>query len=230
LSRWLIISDLQIPFEHIKALEFCLRTKKEFNISNDNIVCIGDELDQYFGSPYLKDPSIDFSAVHEINTSKKKLRAWYKAFPKMQLCTSNHGLRWLKKAVDAEIPSQLLRPYKEIIEAPDLWVWKDELRFKCKYPWRAIHGMGYSGANGARNAAIDAGMSTVIGHLHAFAGVQMINTQGGNAFWAMNSGCLIDNEAFAFSYGRYSRNKPTLGCGVVIDEGKTPIFVPLGSL
>lgn len=194
-------------------------------------MCVGDELDQYFGSQYLKDPSINFSAAEEIEISKKKLKAWYRAFPKMMLCTSNHGLRWVKKAINAEIPSQLLRPYKEIIEAPYGWGWKDEWRFKCKYPWRSIHGMGYSGQNGARNAAIDAGISTVIGHLHSYAGISMINTYGSNRLiWAMNSGCLIDTESFAFAYSKYSRNKPTLGCGVVIDDGKTPIFIPMGAL
>jgi len=237
MRKSLIISDLQVPFEHAKSLEFCLSIKKEFQIPDINkdgspgIINIGDELDQYFGSQYLKDPSVNMSAIDEINISKKKLRAWYRAFPKMALCTSNHGLRWVKKAVDAEIPSQLLRPYKEIIEAPDGWVWKDEWRFKWKYPFRAIHGMGYSGQNGARNAAIDAGISTVIGHLHAHAGISMVNTYGSDrTIWAMNVGSLIDIEAFCFNYGKYSRNKPNLGCGVVIDDGKTPIFIPLGVL
>jgi hypothetical protein len=203
-SRWLIISDLQIPFEADKALEFCLSVKKEYNVPSTNIINVGDELDQYFGSQYGKDPSVNFSAAEEINISKKKLRAWYRAFPKMRLCVSNHGLRWLKKATDAEIPSQLLRPYKEIIEAPDGWTWKDEILIKSKYPWRIIHGMGFSGQQGARNAATDAGMSTVIGHLHSHAGIAFINNQGMNkTLWAMNVGCLIDPESCGLNNRKY---------------------------
>jgi hypothetical protein len=46
------------------------------------------------------------------------------------------------------------------------------------------------------------------------------------SIWAANSGCLIDVEAYVFNYGKESRFKPTLGCSVVIDDGRTPIFIP----
>jgi hypothetical protein len=114
-----------------------------------------------------------------------------------------------------------MRTYQEVINAPKGWVWQDEWIIKAKYPFRVVHGMGYSGANGARNAAIDAKMSTAIGHLHSHAGVSYIQTQGHNqTIWGMNTGCLIDPDSFAFHYGKYSRNKPILSLGVVLDDGK----------
>ncbi len=79
---------------------------------------------------------------------------------------------------------------------------------------------------GARNAALDSQTSTVIGHLHAFGGVSHINTWGSSPRWGMNVGCMIDSKAIAFEYGKLSRNRETLGVGVVVDDGKTPIFVP----
>ncbi len=227
ISRWLIISDLQIPFAHIDALLFCRLIQKEYRIPLENVICVGDEVDQYFGSQYKKDPSINFSAAEEIVTSKKILKEWYKQFPLMKLCVSNHGMRWAKKACEAEIPSQMLRTYQEVLEAPKGWIWRDEWVIKSKYPWRCIHGLGYSSQAGARNAAIDAKMSTAIGHLHSHAGISFIHTMGSEkTLWGMNVGCLIDVDAFAFQYGKYSRHKPILGVGVVIDEGKTPIFIP----
>ena len=33
----------------------------------------------------------------------------------------------------------------------------------------------------------------------------------------MNVGCGIDAKAYAFNYGKDSRKKPILSCGVVID-------------
>lgn len=143
----------------------------------------------------------------------------------MKIAVSNHGLRWVKKAVAAEIPSQMIRAYQEIIGAPRGWVWKEEWIIKARKPFRMIHGVGYSGINGARNATIDSGLSTVIGHLHSYGGVWHLNT-GGRRLWAMNTGCLVDEEAYAFEYGKYSRNKATLGIGVVVDGGQTPIFLP----
>jgi hypothetical protein len=168
------------------------------------------------------------SALDEIDASLRVLREWYKAFPNMMLCTSNHGQRWVKKAAMAEIPSQLLKSYKEIIDAPDGWVWKDEWKIQAKNKtFRVIHGSEYSGQMGARNAAVDSGMSTAIGHIHSFGGVWHLKTNGSSTgIWAMNSGCLIDTKQFAFQYSRSNRNQPTIGCGVILDGGRTPIFIP----
>lgn len=221
----LFISDLQIPFEAHAALKFCQAVQKEFKIPPEDVYCVGDEVDQYFGSMYKKDPNGWHTATSELQETKLKLKAWYRAFPQMKIAISNHGMRWAKKAWEAEIPSQMMRPYQELIEAPKGWVWKERWIIKGKRDVLLHHGLGYSGQNGHRTAAIDAGMSTVIGHLHAHAGIAFITTENQN-IWGLNCGCLIDTEAYAFEYGKYSRFKPTLAVGVVIDKGITPILVP----
>ena len=224
----LVISDLQIPFEASKALEFCINLKKEFRIPTENIVCVGDEIDNFHGSAYPKDPDAPLSAVNEFEITRERIKAWAKAFPLMRVCISNHGIRWIRKAVDAQIPTQVLRAYHEIFQIPKSWQYREEWRFNSlRHPFRVVHGMGYSGPRGHINAAIDAGgFSTVIGHLHSHAAVNFIQTNGGARFWAVNTGCLIDVEAFAFKYEKYNRVKPQLGATVVIDQGKTPIFIP----
>jgi hypothetical protein len=225
-DRFLFVSDLQLPFTADKALEFCVAVQKEFKIPSENCYCVGDEVDQYFGSQFKKDPDAAHTAMGEIKATKDELKRWYKAFPLMKVAISNHGLRWAKKAFEAEIPSQMLRPYQDLIEAPDGWKWKERWMIKgAKAPILMIHGMGYGGQSGARNAAIDSGVNTVIGHLHSHAGVSYINTAG-RKIWGLNTGCLIDVEAYAFNYGKDMRHKPVLGCGVVLDGGLTPIFVP----
>lgn len=226
-DNYLVISDLQIPFQADGALEFCLKIKKSLKIPDDNILCVGDELDEYWGSRFLKNPDMQWSAVGEIDAARKILREWYKAFPKVKLANSNHGMRWAKKAVEAQIPSQMIRHYQEILEAPSGWVWKDEWRFKTEWPFRMIHGMGYGGIMGHRNAAYDAGMSTVIGHLHAHAGINFINT-GNRVFWGFNVGSLIDDKQLAFEYGKDSRNKSINGCGAILENGRIPLFIQFG--
>lgn len=225
-TRSLIVSDTQKPFHATKALEFVQYVKRHYKISDENLFHAGDETDQYWGSGYKKNPNALHTPSQEIAAVRYELERWYKAFPKMRLAISNHGVRYFKKACEAEIPSEVIRSYQELIRAPDGWKWAHEWKITSgRMPWRLIHGMGYSGQNGHRNAAMDAGMSTAIGHLHSHAGISHINTNG-LRIWGMNTGCLIDVEAYAFEYGKDSRFKPCLGIGLVLNHGTTPLWIP----
>lgn len=226
----LIISDTQEPFGALGAIRFCKAVQKEFNVPDENIFHAGDEADLYNFSAHPKSPDAMHNARTELKALRLRIREWAKAFPKQKIAESNHMFRIVRRAFDAQLPSDVLRSYREIIDAPEDWHWKPEWIVKdAKAPWRLIHGMGYSGRNGHRNAAIDAGISTVIGHLSSFGGAEHIRTAH-KKIWALNVGCLIDVEAYAFEYGRFHRVKPTLGCGVVIDGGITPIFLPFEKL
>jgi hypothetical protein len=226
LTRCLFISDLQIPFEHESALKFTKAVQKEFKIADEHVYNVGDEVDQLFGGRWPKDPDIPLSAVEEIAITRKKLQAWYRAFPQMKLATSNHGMRWAKKASAAEIPSEMMRTYQEVLQTPKGWVWKDKWVIKTARPIVMIHGMGYGGMYAYRTAAMDMGCNVVFGHLHANAGIAHVVT-GNQECWGMNVGSLIDKASFAFAYGRDMRFKPWLGVGVAIDDGRTPILLPL---
>jgi len=227
-SPILVISDLQIPFEHRDALSFCKYLKRHYNISDENVLCVGDELDQLNASMYPKNPNVPLSAVSEIALSRDRLREWANVFPQMKLAISNHGIRWVKKATAAEIPETVLRSYQQIFETPPEWIWRNEWRFtSLKHPFRMVHGQGYSGKDGHRNAALDANISTIIGHLHSHAAVDYLELNGGKQMWAVNTGCMIDIEAYAFEYERLNRAKPILGVTVIFKEGKMPVFHPL---
>ncbi len=205
--------------------------QKEFKIPKENILCVGDETDLYFASLFKRDVSINYSAAQEIDDVRRKLKAWYRAFPTMRLCSSNHGDRILKKAFDCELPSQVLKAYRDIIEAPAGWKWQDEWIIKTKSPFRMIHGHGYGGMSGARNAAIDSKISTVLGHIHSHASVWWIHTRGQDRpIWSMNTGSLIEEESFAFNYSRLNRHKAIISLGVVLNDGQLPILIPYGSI
>lgn len=225
-ENFLIISDTQIPFEHKDALSFCRQVQKEYKIPKENIYHVGDEIDGYWASRFPKDPDAIITARGELKLARERMKEWYAAFPMCQVAISNHGLRWASKAYESFIPQEILRPYRELIEAPSGWTWHDEIIVKTKIPFRIIHGMGYSGVNGARNAAIDSGMNTAIGHLHAHAGINFIHN-GKLQIWAMNCGSLIDQGAMAFNYGKNARFKAAITVGVVLDGGKTPLVIPM---
>jgi hypothetical protein len=225
-DTFLVIPDLQLPFEAERALDFCLYLKNHFEIPDENVLCVGDEVDNLHGGLYPKDPDALHTPHGEIKATRYKIADWAQAFPHMKIAISNHGMRWFKKAAACEIPSQMIRDYREVLGMPQEWLFKEKwIIDSVKNPFMMIHGMGYSGAMAHRTAALDAGMSLVHGHLHSHAGISHISTAGQRS-WGMNVGCLIDVDSYAFKYGRDSRFKPCLGAGVIINGGATPIWLP----
>lgn len=226
-ESYLIIPDLHAPFGHQRALEFCKSLQDEFKISKSNIICLGDFEDQYNFGKWPKSPDRKHTIIQEIEHTKDEIKKWAKAFPNMRMCTSNHGSRIAKRAFDAELPSQLLRNYEEIFAYPKGWELRENFIIcASKHEFVAQHGEGFSGARGHIDAALANGLSTVIGHLHSFAGVSHIKTQH-QELWAVNSGCLIDQESYAFEYSKHSKFKATIGATVILDGGRWPVFVPL---
>lgn len=214
----LVISDTQAPFQHRDTIPFLRAVCKKY--TPNEYIHIGDEMDFHALSDYTADPD-GYSAGHELTEGLKFMRALYKEFPKMKVCTSNHTARPLRRAFKVGIPRAFLRDYKEFLEAPDGWEWADKWVIdEVIYE----HGEGQSGPLGALKAALGNMQSTVIGHLHAFAGISW-SANPRHLVFGFNVGCLIDTKAYAFSYGKHFKNKPILGCGVVIKG--IPVFVPM---
>lgn len=224
-ERQLVISDLQIPFECEKALQFCQYVQKYFKIDLDNILCVGDEVDHYFGSLYKHSADAEHTANSEIKETKEKLKAWFSAFPNMTIAESNHGQRWAKKASDAFIPAQMMRKYQEVLETPEGWRWSRQWKIVCpKHTYVLKHGTDCGGKTPYRIQAEINSFSTVFGHLHSSPGICRVKTDSEK--WSMNVGCLIDPDKYAFEYERDNKFKPVRTVGVVLDSGRMPILVP----
>ncbi len=224
-ENYLVIPDLQIPFEADGALDFCLELKERFKVKDEHVLCVGDEVDQYFGSLYKKSPAAHHTPGSEIDDAKTKLKEWYKAFPKVMVAESNHGQRWAKKAAEAEIPSQMMRKYQDVLEAPKGWRWQRTWVVDAsKKKFGMTHGMGYSGVFAHRQLAINSGMSMLHGHL-THAGIAHVKTELMD-IWGMCVAALIDVDAYAFHYGKDNKFKPNLGAGIVADGGTAPLWFP----
>lgn len=222
---YLTISDLQCPFEDSRALPFCKYLKRHYKIPDENILCVGDEVDQYWGGLWDKSPDADYTSNQEIAATKDKLRAWYDAFPLMKLCDSNHGSRWKRKAFAAQIPSQMMRLYQEVIESPPGWQWRKYWRIPTKHPFIIEHGDDWGGQFPHVAAAIHNGASTIMGHHHSKFGVHYIKTNHLD-IWGCVAGCLIDFDTFAFEYARNAKFKPKNGAVVITNNGRMPICIP----
>lgn len=217
----LCISDIQVPAEHIDALDFCIHVKKIiFPNFEPYIVNMGDEVDQHTLGRWAANPN-GRSAGDEFKIAKERLKPWFKEFPKTFVCVSNHTYRVYKRAIDIGIPDGFLKTIGEAYEAPATWQWRDRW---ISHDVCFEHGEFVSGQLAAIRAATQNRMSTVIGHQHANAGI-IYSASFGNLIYGMNTGCLIDVTQYNFDYGKGLRNKPTLGVGVIVNG--IPYFIPM---
>lgn len=215
-ERILVIPDLQIPFQHPDCLNFLSYIKDKERPTK--VIGIGDSLDSHALSKYVSNPD-GYSAGMEHKEAIKILKELYDIFPEVTEVESNHNVRLYRRAFEAGIPSSFIRSYSEIIEAPRGWsfvenIEVDDIIFE--------HGHSYFGMYASRLAAINNRKSTVIGHYHGFGAIHYIANRDSMIF-GMNVGCLIDDTAYAFEYGRTVRHKPTLMCGV-IDNGVPHLY------
>lgn len=214
----MVISDTQFPFEHADTFGFLSAVKKKYRPTQ--VVHIGDEMDFHALSEYDHDPDGD-SAGEEFKKGMVKMKAIYKIFPRVKACISNHTARPYRKAYKYGIPTKFLRGYKDLLEAPEGWEWRDKWEIDGVI---YEHGEGMAGEYAHKHAALRNMQSTVMGHLHSNAGVE----------WAANPrhlvfgfavGCLIDREAYAFKYGKFEKRKPIISVGIV-DKG-IPMLIPM---
>lgn len=212
------ISDLQIPFQHKDAFSFLEWLNDEYEPTK--VVSLGDEVDQYMLSRYAHDPDAD-SAGREVEKSYKELEILYSIFPVAFACLSNHVDRVLKRAVEAGIPRAYLKSIKEFMNAPEGWNWS---RYWDIGGVRFEHGDSAGGVSAHRTLAISNRQSTCIGHHHSSGGVDYVANEKEMIF-GLNSGCLIDIEAYAFQYAKMAKHKPTLGAAVIVYG--VPHFIPM---
>ena len=217
-KRVLVIPDLHVPFHHQDAFKFLAAVKRKYK--PNEVINLGDLEDWHSISMHDHDPE-GLSAGDELKELRKQVKPLFKMFPKMKICTSNHGSLPFRRAFKFGLPSELIKSYREILQAPKGWVWADQWEVdKIIFE----HGDPFSGQQAAIKAAEQNMQSTVIGHVHSFAGIQY-SANSRHLIFGFNVGCLIDKDAYAFAYAKKIKRKPILGCGLIVDG--VPTFIPM---
>jgi len=218
-----VIGDTHEPFAHRDYLSFCVRILLD-HYKCDEIVHIGDLVDNHAMSYHEHDPD-GRSPADEMALADKKLKEWFKAFPKVKLCLGNHDRLPDRKRKTVGLPSRCFQPFRQIWNLPKTW--------ECEFEYVIgdvlyKHGTGLSGENAHVKAALMNRMSTVIGHTHIVGAVQYLASPR-DIIFGMNVGCGIDKKAYSFDYGRDFNKKPILGCGVVdyTPKGTNAQFIPM---
>jgi len=216
----LVIADTHFPFCKKGYLEHCLAISKKYNCNE--FIHIGDEVDLCGVSQWEKDPD-GFSAGTEASLAQIDMKKWYNAFPNMKVCIGNHTARPFRQARANGVPKKFLKSYEDAWEAPKGWQWAEHWEINGVL---YTHGTGYSGANAAIRIATRHRQNTVIGHIHSEAGVQYSASKI-DLVWGMQVGGALDDSSYAAYYAKDNLKKSIVGCGVVLNNGKLPIFEPM---
>lgn len=203
-NRILVIGDLHEPFCLDGYLEFCKKTYQDYNCNK--VIFIGDIIDNHYSSYHESDAN-GLGGKAELDFAIKKLKKWYKAFPKADVTLGNHDRIIIRKAQTSNIPSKWIKEYKDVLEVPK-WnfvteVYYDDVRY--------VHG---DKSNKPRTAAKRDMISTVSGHYHTDMYVEWFFGKT-RAIFAMAVGCGIDSKSYAMAYMQGGK-KEAIGVGVVI--------------
>jgi len=211
-----IIGDTHCPYEHEGYLDFCKETFKRCGVNK--VVHIGDLIDHHAMSFHDSEPSLKGASGERLDAIEH-LTPWFEAFPDLIYIKGNHcripARQLTKMGMDPDI---YMRPLGHVYNFPKGWKTVDRIVIdNVLYH----HGETSNGVNGFRNDAKDRMMNTVSGHNHSNLGISYTACEH-RMVWGMAVGCGVDVNSMAFAYGKNFKRKPTVGCGVVMDDGKTP--------
>ena len=215
----LVVGDTHFPFVLPGYLDFVLDISDRYACGTT--VHIGDLVDAHAVSTHTHDPD-GLSAGDEFSEAEAEIRRWEKAFPTLTITMGNHDMRPYKRATDIGLPDRFLLGFKDAFGVQANWQFVEEIEINDVI----FRHKGGGGRTPAANYAQRNGVSAVTGHIHTAGGVQYVH-QRKRQLWGLDSGCGIDRASYAMAYAADCPESLALGCGVLIDGGKLPIFVPM---
>lgn len=209
MARVLVIGDIHNPVAHPGYLAFCqdLRAKHRC----DQIMFIGDVVDWHAISFHSKHPEAP-GPKDEYELAKLHIGNWNRAFPVANVCIGNHDARVVRTVEEAGVPACLIRDFADAWGTKH-WKWENSFTLDDVY---YFHGTGTSGIHPAFNSMCKMLMSVVQGHIHSAGGIKW-RANPVRRIFGMDTGCGIDDRAYAFAYGRDQKVRSILSAGVVID-------------
>ena len=209
MSRVLVIGDLHEPYTRKGYFKFCCDMCEKYDCNK--VVFIGDVVDLHSISFHDKLPGMP-GALDEYEETRLALKRWVKAFPKAKVCIGNHDARPVRLAATVGIPENLLKDFPDIWETPD-WKWRWDFVIDDVF---YLHGTANGGEHPSYNKMKSLGLSCVMGHIHAAAGVKWLASPVKRMF-GMDTGSGVDDKRMAFAYSQFARRRSIISCGIVID-------------
>lgn len=210
-QRILFISDMHIPYHHPNTIPFLKMLKERYNPTR--VICLGDEVDHHYLAFHDTDPDL-LSGGDELKAALPVIAELHKLFPQMDLIDSNHGSLVWRKAKHHGIPRHYIKSYNDVLEVGEGWKWHHDLTIDLPDGQKVYIHHGKSAD--AIKTSQTMGMSHVCGHFHESFGVKYWANPNG-LYFAMNSGCLIDDSSYAFAYNNVNLKRPIIGTTLLID-------------
>ena len=218
-QRVLLISDLHIPYQHKDAVEFLQHLKTKYKPTR--VICLGDECDKHSLSFHLSNPDLP-SAGDELKKALPIIAELYKLFPVMDILASNHGSMIYRKAEANGLPKAYIKSYNEVLGVDENWKWHNDLTITLP------NGQSCYGHHGKASDVLKLsqimGMSCYQGHYHESYGVKYWANPNG-LYFALQTGCLVDNHSLAFNYNNVNLKKPIIGTALIVDS--LPVLEPM---
>ncbi len=218
-SRILIISDLHIPYHHKDSFVFLQYLKEKYKPTR--IICMGDELDKHSLSYHDSDPDLS-SAGDELLKSLPYVEQLHDMFPVMDLLESNHGSLVWRKAKTHGIPRHYIKSYQDVLGVDEGWNWHFDLTIDLPTGIKCYFHHGKSAD--VTKLSQQMGMCAVQGHYHEKFKIEYWGNPVG-LFWGLQTGCLIDDKSYAFSYNNVNIKRPIIGTALIIDG--QPVLEPM---
>lgn len=140
----------------------------------------------------------------------------------MTIVDSNHDALPKRKAHSVGIPDGMLKDERAILQAPETWMFLQELVLKLPNGIKCKFKHNYS--SNVLADSIRQGMSLVCGHFHSKSSIQWWQNDNGINF-AVQTGCLINDLHPAFNYNKTQAIRPVLT--VTIIKNGIPINLPM---
>lgn len=210
-SRILLISDLHAPFGHPDTIKFLKAIKLKYK--PDKVISVGDEVDYHAISFHDSNPDL-LSPGLELEKAIDHLKPIMEMFPDMDVMESNHGSMVYRKGVALGLPRHVFKSYRDILTAPKGWKWHGHLVTKMS-DGASLYTCHSKGAD-VLKVSQAMGMSVVQGHHHEkFELRYWANSLG--LYFAINTGCMIDDETLAFNYNKVNLKRPIVGHTIILN-------------
>ncbi len=222
----LVIGDTHIPYAHIDYTKWLKAVKKKYLNKKSLVLHIGDEVDfNKFSFHEPHDPDIEFSPSSELQACIDEIHkpgGLYKLFPKLYLCSSNHGdLIYRRASKKGGLPLHVIKSYSEILQVKN-WEWHEDYLLDTKQGPVYIH----HGRSSNIAKVVASNQSSVIqGHYHGLHKIEIFQGIKGK-FFGCQTGCLVDESNRAFNYGKLSLSRPILGSALIKECG-TPTLLTM---
>ena len=218
----LVAGDIHAPFMVNGYPYFLKDVAKRYLQGRSLVVFIGDLLENHNISRHPTHPNA-LDPITEVRLAVEQLAELQDLFPEAVCIKGNHDLILERSLKASGIPGVFLRSLEEHIGLPEGWVFYDEAIIDgVNY----FHGDGLgSGQVPAFRGAANLLEPVVAGHYHTKAGVQW-HFGRTTSYWGLQVGCGVNEESYAMAYRKRPAKPFILGCGVVLNKGREPLFVP----